>query len=126
MIDVLPTVLTVLALAGAAWSVLLIALNTPLLPLKKLSWTLVGGLAVLELGLLVQAVVGIVSMLGTDRDIERWSFVGYLLGPVVILPVAALWAAAERTRWSAGVLVVAFLSVPVMILRLGQVWAGHA
>ncbi|SDJ49148.1 hypothetical protein SAMN04488074_102197 [Lentzea albidocapillata subsp. violacea] len=125
MIDVLPTVLTVLSLVGAAWSALLIALNRPLLPLTKLSWTLVGGLAVLELGLLVQAVAGIASLLGTDRDIERWSFAGYLLGPVVILPVAVLWSAAERTRWSAGVLVVACLSVPVMIVRLGQIWAGH-
>jgi hypothetical protein len=126
MIDVLPTVLTVLALAGAAWSALLIALRTPLLPLTKLSWTLVSGLAVLEVGLLAQAVIGITALLGTDRDIERWSFVGYLLGPAVILPVAVVWAAAERTRWSAGVLVVACLSVPVMIVRLGQIWAGHA
>ncbi|NKE57416.1 hypothetical protein FXN61_11455 [Lentzea sp. PSKA42] len=126
MIDVLPTVLTVLALAGAAWSLLLIALNKPLLPLTKLSWTLVAGLAVLEVGLLVQAVIGVVALLGADRDIERWSFVGYLLGPVVILPVAVVWSAAERTRWSAGVLVVACLSVPVMIVRLGQIWAGHA
>ncbi|MFD4636232.1 hypothetical protein ACFWN2_02890 [Lentzea sp. NPDC058436] len=126
MIDVLPTVLTVLALAGAAYAGLLIALNKALLPLTKLSWGMVLGLAVLELGLLVQAVVGIVSMLGLDRDIQRWSFVGYLLGPVVIVPVAVLWSAAERTRWSAGVLVVACLSVPVMIVRLGQIWAGHA
>jgi hypothetical protein len=126
MIDVLPTVLTVLALAAAAWSLLLIALNKPLLPLTKLSWTLVAGLAVLEVGLLVQAVIGVVALLGADRDIERWSFVGYLLGPVVILPVAVVWSAAERTRWSAGVLVVACLSAPVMIVRLGQIWAGHA
>ncbi|SMD25246.1 hypothetical protein [Lentzea albidocapillata] len=126
MIDVLPTVLTVLALAGAAWSVLLIALNKPLLPLTKLSRTLVYGLATLEVGLLAQAFIGVSVLLGTDRDIERWSFVGYLLGPVVILPFAVVWAAAERTRWSAGVLVVMCLSVPVMILRLGQIWAGHA
>jgi hypothetical protein len=126
MIDVLPTVLTVLALAGAAYAALLIALNKALLPLTKLSWGLVWSLAVLEVGLLVQAVIGIAALLGTGRDIERLSFLGYLLGPVVILPVAVVWSAAERTRWSAGVLVVACLSVPVMIVRLGQIWAGHA
>ena len=125
MIDVLPTVLTVLALAGAAYAALLIALNKALLPLTKLSWGLVWSLAVLEVGLLVQAVIGIAALLGTDHDIERWSFAGYLLGPAVILPVAVVWSAAERTRWSAGVLVVACLSVPVMIVRLGQIWAGH-
>jgi len=126
MIDVLPTVLTVLALAGAAYAALLIALNKALLPLTKLSWALVWSLAVLEVGLLAQAVIGIAALLGTDRDVERLSFLGYLLGPVVILPVAVVWSAAERTRWSAGVLVVACLSVPVMIVRLGQIWAGHA
>lgn len=126
MIDVLPTVLTVLALAGAAYAGLLIALNKALLPLTKPSWGLVWSLAVLEVGLLVQAVIGIAALLGTDRDIERLSFLGYLLGPAVILPVAVVWSAAERTRWSAGVLVVACLSVPVMIVRLGQIWAGHA
>jgi len=126
MIDVLPTVLTVLALAGAAHAALLIALNKALLPLTKLSWALVWSLAVLEVGLLAQAVIGIAALLGTDRDVERLSFLGYLLGPVVILPVAVVWSAAERTRWSAGVLVVACLSVPVMIVRLGQIWAGHA
>jgi hypothetical protein len=44
----------------------------------------------------------------------------------VIVPVAALWALAERSRWGPGVLVIGCLAVPVMILRLGQVWHGHA
>jgi hypothetical protein len=125
MIDVLPTVLTVLALAGAAWSLLLIALNKPLLPLTKPSWGLVALLALLELALIAQAITGIALLLGTDREIDRLSFVGYLIGPVVIVPVAVVWSAAERTRWSAGVLAVASLSVPVMVVRLGQIWAGH-
>lgn len=126
MIDVLPTVLTVLALVGAAWSLLLIALNKPLLPLKKLTWALVSMLAVLEVALLVQCVMGVVALMSTDRALDRLSFVGYLVGPAVIVPVAVVWSAAERTRWSGGVLLVACLSVPVMIVRLGQIWAGHA
>ncbi|GLY53398.1 hypothetical protein [Lentzea sp. NBRC 102530] len=126
MIDVLPTVLTVLALAGAAYAGLLIALNKALLPLTPLTKGLVGTLAVLEVGLFVQAVAGLAALPGLDREIQTWSFLGYLLGPLVILPVGVAWAGGERTRWSAGVLVVACLSVPVMILRLGQVWAGHA
>lgn len=123
MIDVLPTVLTVAALVGAAWSALLMLLDKPLLPLGKLTWGLAGVLALLELGLLAQAVIGIVRMAGAPVD--KLTFVGYLVGPVVILPVAAWWAAAERSRWGAGVLLVAFLSVPVMIVRLNQIWAGH-
>lgn len=126
MISVLPTVLTVLSLACAAWSLALIAANKPLLPLTRAKQGLVGLLAVLEVGLLVQAVVGVVQLLGLDREIDRLSFVGYLVGPPLILPVAVVWSAAERTRWSAGVLAVACFSVPVMVVRLGQIWAGHA
>jgi hypothetical protein len=36
-----------------------------------------------------------------------------------------LWAVGERSRWGASVLAVGCLSVPVMILRLAQIWAGH-
>jgi hypothetical protein len=126
MIDVLPTVLTVLALVGAAWSVALIALNKALLPVTKPKLGLAAVLAVLEAGLLVQAVIGFVKLAGLDHEIDRFSFVGYLVGPVVILPLALAWSAAERTRWSGGALAIACLSVPVMIVRLGQIWAGHA
>lgn len=126
MISVLPTVLTVLSLVCAAWSLVLIAANKPLLPLTRAKQGLIGLLAVLEVGLLVQAVVGVAQMLGLDREIDRLSFVGYLVGPPLILPVAVVWSAAERTRWSAGVLAVACVSVPVMVVRLGQIWAGHA
>lgn len=126
MISVLPTVLIVLSLACAAWSVVLIAANKPLLPLTRAKKGLVGLLALLEVALLAQAVVGVVQLLGLDREIDRLSFVGYLVGPPLILPVAVVWSAAERTRWSAGVLAVACFSVPVMVVRLGQIWAGHA
>ncbi len=124
MIDVLPTVLTVLALAGAVWSVVLIVLNQPLLPFTKAKRGLLALLAVLETGLFVQAVIGLGQI--TAREIDRLSFAGYLIGAVLIIPVAVVWAAGERTRWSGGVLAVGCLSIPVMVLRLGQIWAAHA
>ncbi len=64
----------------------LIAANKPLLPLTGAKRGLVGLLAALEIGLLVQAVVGVVQMLGLDREIDRLPFVGYLAGPPLILP----------------------------------------
>lgn len=124
MIDVLPTVLTVLALAGAVWSVVLIVLNQPLLPFTTAKRGLLALLAVLEAGLFVQAVIGLGQI--TSREIDRLSFAGYLIGAAVIVPVAVVWAAGERSRWSGGVLAVGCLSIPVMVLRLGQIWAAHA
>jgi hypothetical protein len=52
-------------------------------------------------------------------------FVGYLLASLVILPAAMWWGIAERSRWGVGVLLVACLVIPVMIVRMNQVWSGH-
>jgi hypothetical protein len=125
MIDVLATALTYCALGAAAWALLLVVLNRPLDLGRPLSLALIGATLLLELGLLAQAVAGVVKMITDGRDIDELSFLGYLVGPVLVVPLAAAWALAERTRWGAGVLVVGFLAVPVMILRLRQVWDGN-
>jgi hypothetical protein len=44
--------------------------------------------------------------------------VGYLLGIVVVLPLAGAWALAERTRWSGVVVAVGGFTVAVMTARL--------
>ncbi|NUT96274.1 MAG: hypothetical protein HOY78_30035 [Saccharothrix sp.] len=126
MIDFLATALIVLALVCAAWALLLAVLDKPLTLETGLTLGIAGAVALLELGLLVQAVIGVVRLVGLDREISSATFVGYLIGPVVVLPLAGFWAVAERSRWGAAVLVVGCLSVPVMILRLQQIWAGHA
>jgi hypothetical protein len=125
MIDVLATVLTFVALGAAAWAVILIMLNRPLALNRPFSLALLGVVLVLELGLLVQTVTGMINMFTDDRSIDRLAFVGYLVGPVLIVPLAAVWAMAERTRWGPGVLVVGCLTIPVMIIRLQQIWDGH-
>lgn len=125
MNEVLATTLTYVALGAALWAVVLMIAGRPVLIDK---WYGLGALIVvglLELGLLVQAVGGIVAMFVTDRELDGFSFVGYLVGPVLVVPLAVLWALAERTRWGPGVLVIGCLAVPVMILRLRQVWEVH-
>jgi hypothetical protein len=126
MIDFLATALIVLALVCAAWALLLVVLDKPLTLDTGLTLGIAGAVVLLELGLLVQAVIGVVKLVGLDREISSATFVGYLIGPVIVLPLAGFWALAERSRWGAAVLVVGCLSVPVMVLRLQQVWAGHA
>jgi hypothetical protein len=125
MIDVLPLVLTITALAAAAWCGVLMALNKPLMLTSTPTLGVAGLVVLLEIGLLAQAVVGVVNMIDTTREFDKLTFVGYLVGPAVVLPFAGMWSLAERTRWGAGVLLVGCLSVPVMILRLQQIWAGH-
>lgn len=62
MFPVLQAVLAVLSLLCVTWSLVLIAANKPLLPLMGAKRGLVGLLSALEIGLLVQAVVGVVQM----------------------------------------------------------------
>lgn len=80
--------------------------------------------AVVEALLVVQVVVAAASALGGDPPADPPTFWGYLVTTLFVLPVAAAWAFAERTRWSSVVLLVAALTVAFLQLRLVQVWTG--
>jgi threonine/homoserine efflux transporter RhtA len=84
----------------------------------------VGAAALVELVLLIQLVVAVVRLLLGDRPAELGTFVGYLIASVLVVPVAVLWAAAQRDRWSSVVLGVAGLVIVVLVLRMQQVWTG--
>jgi hypothetical protein len=124
--EVLATALSYVALAAALWAVVLVIAGEPARVDRWYGVGVLGVVALLELGLVVQAVGGIVAMFVTERELDGFSFAGYLLGPVLVVPVAVVWALAEKTRWGPAVLVVGSLAVPVMILRLRQVWEAHA
>ena len=106
------------ALAGAVWSVALMALD------RRMGDPLFWLLAVVEAGLIGQLVGGVVALTRTGRDVDGPTFVGYLVTVWLVLPVGVAWAASERSRWGTGVLVVACLTVAVMVLRLRQIWTG--
>jgi hypothetical protein len=125
VIDVLATALTFAALAVAAWALVLIVVNRRFALNRPYGLALAGALLLLEIALLVQLVTGLVNMFTDGRTVDRLTFAGYLAGPVLIVPLAAVWAAAERSRWGSAVIVLGCLSVPVMIVRLRQIWDGH-
>lgn len=118
MIAAFATALIIAALAVALWSLGLVVLNKP--P----NTATIGLLALLELALLGQVVLGIVNLATTDRDVTGATFVGYLIGSLLIIPVTTFWALAERTRWGTAVLVFGCLVIPVLIVRLNQIWAA--
>lgn len=120
MPSVLPSVLIAAALALAAITVV------PLVRDKPAGRPILVLLGLLELGLLTLAVLGIVNLAGTDREIDGATFVGYLVGTLAVLPAAVAWARAERSRWGNGVLIVGLLLIPVLIVRLNQIWTAHA
>jgi multisubunit Na+/H+ antiporter MnhF subunit len=87
---------------------------------------LVGAIGVLWLGTIVQLVVGLAKLPGADDDVNGVVFVLYLLGLVATPPVAAWWARGEPSRAGSGVVVVAGLLVPFLLIRLDTLWGGGA
>lgn len=85
---------------------------------------LLAGLAVLELLLVAQLVIGVVLLVSGHRPGSLATFLAYLIGCLVVLPAGAAWALAERSRSSTVVLGIACLAIPVMVLRLNEVWSG--
>jgi hypothetical protein len=111
-------VLVALSLAAMAFALVLAALD------RRINWPLLGVVGAVEVALLVQLVVGIVQLVDTDRDVSGPFFVGYLIGSLIILPIGALWALAESSRWGAGALAIACVVIPVVELRLHDIWVA--
>jgi hypothetical protein len=83
------------------------------------------GAGVVEAVLLVQAAIAIVLWIVDDGPIGNGvTFVGYLLFTLLLLPVALFLALAEKSRWGTAILFFGALLVPVLTLRLQQVWDG--
>ncbi|MFD5089737.1 hypothetical protein ACFWMR_04000 [Amycolatopsis thailandensis] len=85
---------------------------------------LLAGLAVVELLLVAQLVIGVVLLIDGGRPGSMATYLAYLVGSLVVLPLGTFWALAERTRSSTAILGIACLAIPVMVLRLHEVWAG--
>ena len=115
----LQIVLSVLAAALAVWLVVLIVRDR--LPDDYLF----GALALLEVGLLGVLVVGLVQVFGASGGVNVAAYVGYLVGLVLVLPIAFVWSMGERTRAGTAVLLVGVLVVPVLFLRLHQLWSAR-
>lgn len=82
------------------------------------------GGAVVEALLVVQAVVALVLVLRGHPLDAPGEFWGYVLTQLLILPFAAAWAFAERTRWSSVVLLVAAVTVAFLEYRLLILWGA--
>lgn len=118
MVDWLATTIIVVALVVAALAGVMALLDRP----PRLTQLI--GLAAVEAALLVQATVAMARLFGSDRPDQLATFVGYLLTAVLIPPLAGLLGWTERTRWGSAIVAAACLVVPVMVVRLQQVWGA--
>ncbi|WP_151084059.1 hypothetical protein [Nocardioides cynanchi] len=113
------TVQLVLAAASglvAIWLVVLIVLDR--LPGDPVF----GALVVLEVGVVVQLVIGLIRVFGDHPGVNVAAYLGYLIGALLVLPIGFVWSAGEQTRSGTAVLLVAVLVVPFLSLRLHDLW----
>jgi hypothetical protein len=114
----LAVLVSLLAAALAVWAAVFAVRDRPVV-LRQL-W---GG-AVVEGALVLQVLVTLAYTARGDGPADALTFWGYLVTALLLLPIAAAWAFAERTRWSSVVLLVAAVTILVMEWRLVQIWAG--
>lgn len=114
MPSALSTAATVAALLLSAWALLAAALGRP--PDRV---QLVGtGLVTLSV------VVLVVSVIPRWNPGEPVTFIGYTVTALLLPPAAWVLARLEPTRYGSLIVGVAALIMPVLILRMGQVWAA--
>jgi hypothetical protein len=90
---------------------------------RKPSDLTLGATALVEVLLLVQLVVSIVSpAVGNEPTGDALEF-GLYLGSAILLPIGAgFWALVDRTKWATVILGVANLAIAVMVYRMHQIW----
>ena len=117
MITVLAYGVIGLAAVAAVWGIGTAVLDRP--PGKAQLLFAAG----LELVTVIQSGIALARLLGGFRPAEPATTIGYLIGAVVVIPLAWFWANVERTRYSGLVLAVAAVSVLAMTLRLLVLWS---
>jgi hypothetical protein len=80
----------------------------------------------LEVGVLFYVGVRVADLIGGHRPASMGLAVVYLVGTVLVMPVAAALGIAERSKWGPVVVGVGALVVCVLFARVGQVWKPHA
>ena len=80
----------------------------------------------LQLVVVAIAVQCLLAWIGGTAPAQPMVFVSYLV-VVLALPLGTWWwAQGEPSRWGTGVICVAALVLPVLLVRLEQVWTLHA
>ena len=80
--------------------------------------------AVVEILLVVQAVVAVISAGAVTKDGEGATMAAYALTLPLVPPALTLLAIKEKTRWAMGVVVGGALVVAVMAYRIQQIWTA--
>jgi cell shape-determining protein MreD len=89
---------------------------------RYLNQTQYTGLLVLSGIIVVQSLIAATRLLAGAHPVDYYTFIGYLLTTVLLLPAGISLARMEPTRWGSIIAGGAALTVAVLTLRSLQVW----
>jgi hypothetical protein len=115
-----------LALAGAGLALSLLDTGPGTRRGRAAGRLLLGLAALTEAAVVVQSAVAGAGLAAGHAVRSTPTFIGYLAGILFVVPVAVVWAWADRTRWSGSVVAIGGLAVAVMTARLAMMWQGRA
>lgn len=116
MVDWLATTITLVSLVLAGWFLVSAFRDRPMVVPHLVA------MAGLELLLLAQVAVAITFLAGGERPEELPVFISYLVTVALVPPACAAWGLMERSRWGPAVISFACFILPVLIVRLQQLW----
>ena len=111
-----PTTIIVVALALAAYALLMTVLN------KRAGGVLLGWLLLLEIALLVLVGLIVAKLASGERPSSLPTLIGYLVATPLVPLIAGFWGAVERSRWGPAVIAVGGATAAILVVRLHQVW----
>ena len=117
MVDWLTMTIQMVSLAMAVWCLVSTFRDQPMLVPHLV------GMGVLWLLVLAQVSAIIVTMTRGERPAETVMFVSYLLTVALLPPACAVWGFMERSKWGPAVIAFACLILPVLMVRIEQLWS---
>ena len=120
MVEWLTMTIQMVSLAMAGWCLASTFRDRPMLVPHLI------GMGLLWLLVIGQAVAAVVSVAGGERPAETAMFVSYLATAVLMPPACAVWGFMERSKWGPAVIAFACLILPVLFVRLEQLWSPVA
>ena len=84
------------------------------------------GMGVLWLLVLGQVGTAVAAMVGGDRPDELAMSISYLATVVLMPPACAVWGFMERSKWGPAVIAFACFVLPVLLVRIEQLWSPVA
>lgn len=105
------------SLVMAVWALVHVIINRPMSKALHSSQLVIAALFVLL------AAGGIVQLISAQPDIPRAEFLGYLLLSPLIPVGSWWWTRGDDTRIGAAIVLVIGLVMPILVVRIQQVWA---